>query len=223
MEITAVIVARGGSVRVPRKALQKFAGSTLLGHKIQVLQQVSQVGQIVVGSDSEEILDVAYGMGATGLRRSPEFCDEKSRTPNDMIRDMTERVSGDFVLWAHCTNPLVLPETYQRAIEEFLGAEGRDSLVSVEVQKGHFWRDSKPLNFSVGGEWELASNLKSVEKQNGAIFIRSRGDFAERPSFVGEAPVLFPMAWWEGWDVDTVDDLRAARALLPLFGVNPNA
>ena len=63
MEVTAVIVARSGSLRVKNKNLLPFKNTTLLGNKIKQLKLCGRVGRIVVGSDSDEYLEYSKNLG----------------------------------------------------------------------------------------------------------------------------------------------------------------
>ena len=64
MTVTAIVAARGGSVRLPGKALLPFAGTTLIGHKIRTLKACAIVDRVVVNSDSPEIIAEAVRYGA---------------------------------------------------------------------------------------------------------------------------------------------------------------
>ena len=87
---TAIVVARANSQRLPNKALLPFAGTTLIGHKVSTLLRCKLVGRVVVGSDSQAILDEAARHGATTVRRDDYHCDESRCSANEMIRDMVE-------------------------------------------------------------------------------------------------------------------------------------
>ena len=62
-KITAVIPVRKGSVRVKNKNIKPFAGSSLLEIKIRQLKNVSQVDDIVVSTDCQEMAAIARGEG----------------------------------------------------------------------------------------------------------------------------------------------------------------
>lgn len=60
----AVIVARGGSKRIPRKNLRQFAGKPLLAHPISFALQSQLFEHVVVSTDDAEIASVAQQWGA---------------------------------------------------------------------------------------------------------------------------------------------------------------
>lgn len=223
MDVTAVVVARAGSRRLPGKALLPFAGFTLVGHKVQQLKRCELVSRVVIGSDSDEILDEGVHYGAIPLRRLPELCDEVSRTANDMIADVVSRIEGDTVLWAHPTNPLVRSETYDAALRAYglrVGT-GIDSLASVYEVRRHAWWRNGPFNHQPWlGRHKVGAELDPVLFQDGAIFIQPRERMMANRSFYGQRPYLFAMPPLESTDIDVRADYVTALALWNEFYVN---
>jgi CMP-N,N'-diacetyllegionaminic acid synthase len=213
---SAIIVARAGSQRLPRKALLPFGNSTLVGHKVHELSRCENIDRIYLGSDSHEILEEGEAQGAIAVLRDAYHCDESRCSANEMIEDMARKVEGDFIVWAHPTNPLVKPETYDTAVEAYrvAWADGFDSLMSVTRIQRHAWYGKAPINYSPWGERHVtAANLAPVDVQDGAIFIQSWQRFIETRYFFGGNPFRFPIPAVEGLDVDTVADYETACRL----------
>ncbi len=212
MNTVAIVIARGGSTRLPNKNLLKFNGRTLIAHKVWQLYQTSLIDQVVVGSDSDDILDSATEAGAMTLRRAPEFCDEKSRSWNDVIHDMVSRIDATTVVWAHCTNPCIRPATYDRAVRAFQATDG-DSLVGVTPFHNHVWWNGRPLNFNpYQEEHVVAAKLPPVYFQNGGIFIALRANMEKWRYVYGQCPEMFVIEPDEATDVDTWEDMDRAMA-----------
>jgi pseudaminic acid cytidylyltransferase len=62
--ILAVIPARGGSKRIPRKNIRPFAGKPMIGHSIESARRSGLFDRVVVSTDDEEISAVAREFGA---------------------------------------------------------------------------------------------------------------------------------------------------------------
>jgi pseudaminic acid cytidylyltransferase len=60
----AVIPARGGSKRIPRKNIKPFAGKPMIGHAIGAAQSSGVFERIIVSTDDAEIADIARALGA---------------------------------------------------------------------------------------------------------------------------------------------------------------
>jgi CMP-N-acetylneuraminic acid synthetase len=197
------------------KALLPFAdGRSLVAHAAWRLSQCAEVDRVICGSDSDAIMADAARWGALPLRRDSFHCDEAACSANEMIRDVVSRIEADIILWAHPTNPLVSPATYDYAVRAFLDgeAQGYDSLLSVYEVKRHAWMDGRPINYDPRAAIHVcAANCEPIYFQDGAIFIQRRAAMARNSYFFGDKPHLFVMPPGEVADIDTRADFDAAR------------
>jgi N-acylneuraminate cytidylyltransferase len=77
----AVIPARGGSKRIPRKNIRMFCGKPIIAYSISAAQQTGLFDQVVVSTDDEEIATVAREFGAaTPFVRPKEIADDFTGT-----------------------------------------------------------------------------------------------------------------------------------------------
>jgi N-acylneuraminate cytidylyltransferase len=77
----AVIPARGGSKRIPRKNIRMFCGKPIIAYSISAAQQTGLFDQVVVSTDDEEIATVAREFGATTpFIRPKEIADDFTGT-----------------------------------------------------------------------------------------------------------------------------------------------
>ena len=118
MRISAVVIARKNSVRLKRKMYQKFFGISLIEHKIKQLLKTN-VNNIFIGSDDSRLHKIChkYGKKVIFIKREIKFCDEKSTTPNEMIKNILGMIDTDIVMWAHPTNPLTNQNHYNKALK----------------------------------------------------------------------------------------------------------
>lgn len=215
MRTVAIVVARAGSRRLPGKALRPFAGSTLVGLKCATLSACSSIDAVYIGSDSADILREGARVGAIPVLRDDYHCDESRCSANEMLRDMAEKVDGDTVVWAHPTNPLVKPATFERALREYRERGFPfDSLCSVhEGVRRHAWCRGRPINYDPRAPRHvLAFQCDPILWQNGAIFIQGRAAMMRNSYFFGDHPILFEMSVAESADIDTLADFEAAEA-----------
>ena len=64
MPSIAIIPARGGSKRIPRKNIRDFCGMPVIGYSIQAALASRVFDEVMVSTDSEEIAQVARSLGA---------------------------------------------------------------------------------------------------------------------------------------------------------------
>ena len=218
MSITAVIPVREGSRRLKNKNVAPFAGTNLLINKINQLKQVKEISDIVVSSDSETMLAMAYSQGVKIHRRALEFCDEKSKTFGEVVSHICENVSGDDILWATCTAPLVFPKHYSEAIQLYYKAieEGYDSLVSMEAFKRYLWDEKGPVNYEFGIKHVPSQQLPSLYFVRDGILLAPRKKMIEWKYFHGSNPYRYILDKRTSLDIDDGLDLACARAWLDM-------
>lgn len=216
--ITAIIPVRAGSTRLKNKNVAPFAGTNLLINKIHQLQQVTEINNIVVSSDSDLMLEMAKSEGVNTHKRAPEYCDEKTKSFGEVVRHIAESVEGDDILWATCTSPLVFPKDYKEAISAYYSAldRGFDSLMSVEKFKRYIWNEDGPLNYELGLKHVPSQQLPTLYFVTDGILIAPRIKMIEWAYFHGQHPFKFVVDKRTGCDIDDGLDLACARAWLDM-------
>ncbi len=76
MRVIAIIPARGGSKRLPKKNIFPFNGKPLIVYTIEACQASKYIQEIYVSSDDDEILAVAEQYGALALKRPSTLADD---------------------------------------------------------------------------------------------------------------------------------------------------
>ena len=215
MSITAIIPVREGSRRLKNKNVAPFAGTNLLINKINQLKQVKEISNIVVSSDSDLM---AKSQGVDIHKRAIEFCDEKSKTFGEVVSHICENVSGDDILWATCTAPLVFPKQYREAIKLYYQAleDGYDSLVSMEKFKRYLWDENGPVNYELGIRHVPSQQLPPLYFVTDGILLAPREKMIEWKYFHGHNPYRFILDKRTSIDIDDGLDLACARAWLDM-------
>ena len=143
MKILGLILARGGSVRVPRKNIRELAGRPLIYYIIRTAKKSRYINRVIVSTDDEEIAEVARRCGAEvpfyrpkelAREDSPEF--EAIEHALNWLKK-NEGYVPDLVVKLFPTSPFLRPETVDRAIELMLANPDADSLRSVRLCKEH--------------------------------------------------------------------------------------
>ena len=158
--MNAFIMVRKGSVRIPDKNIKPFADSSLLQHKIEVLNSCDEVDEILVTSDCEKSLDIAKNLGCLTDKRPKHLCSAKTK-PKDLYRYVSclEMIlESEKLLSASVCYPLIKSETYDKMIryynENYLEDMGSmnyiTSLAGCHPIKENLWeRDSKHGNKAI--------------------------------------------------------------------------
>lgn len=218
MSITAVIPVREGSRRLKNKNIAPFAGTNLLINKINQLQKVKEIDNIVVSSDSDTMLQMAGTQGVHVHKRASEYCDEKTKTFGEVVAHICMNVDGDNILWATCTAPLVFPNQYREAISLYYDAlkNGYDSLVSMEEFRRYLWDENGPVNYELGLKHVPSQQLPKLYFVTDGILIAPRQKMIEWNYFHGRHPYRYILDKRTSIDIDDGLDLACARAWLDM-------
>lgn len=105
MYIVAVIPARLASTRLPRKILRDIAGKPMLAWVHEAASKSPALSEVIVATDSEEIMDVCRDHGWTARMTSPEC---KSGT--ERVYEVSRQVKADVYVNVQGDEPLTRPE-----------------------------------------------------------------------------------------------------------------
>ncbi len=135
MTTVAIIPARGGSKRIPRKNIKEFCGKPMIAWSIEAALESGCFDRVIVSTDDEEIAAVARQWGAeTPFMRPAQLSDDYTGTI-PVIRHAVEWLAdnGCAVSQACCiyaTAPFVSPEDLKRG-QQLLESEACSYAFSV--------------------------------------------------------------------------------------------
>lgn len=131
----AVIPARGGSKRIPRKNIRDFCGKPIIAYPIATAIESELFDRVIVSTDDEEIAEVSRQYGAeTPFMRPTELADDFTGT-NPIVKHAIEWINRNDspVTHACCiyaTSPLLKAEYLQQGFEQLSSSE-KDYAFSV--------------------------------------------------------------------------------------------
>jgi pseudaminic acid cytidylyltransferase len=216
----AVIPARGGSKRIPRKNVKPFAGRPMIGHAIAAAQAAGVFERIVVSTDDEEIADVARACGAeVPFRRPAKLADDHAGTLPVMAHAIAALGWPDDgpVCCLYPGVPLLDPADLRRALER-LQAGGCDFVFPVLAFESPVQRALR--RDPQGRVQPLYPEHAQTRTQDLEPAFHDAGQFywgraaawqrGDSPH-AGGATLVLPA--WRAVDIDTPDDWLRAEAL----------
>lgn len=105
MKAIAVIPARLGSTRLPRKMLREIAGKPLIGVVYAAVRSSSLLAEVIIATDSEEIMKVCREQGWKAQMTSPAH-----RSGTERVHEISGRETADVYINVQGDEPLILPE-----------------------------------------------------------------------------------------------------------------
>lgn len=185
----AIIPARGGSKRLPRKNILELAGKPLIGWTIEAALNSNYIDQSVVSSDDAEILSTASSYNIQLIQRPEDLATDQAST-FDAIKHTIENSSPyDYIVLLQPTSPLRQAEHIDAAIE-LLISKNADAVISVcEMDHSPLWSNTLPENGSMHNflrdevKNKRSQDLEKFYRLNGAIYICKTDKLLEEQTF----------------------------------------
>lgn len=128
MKNLAIIPARGGSKRIPRKNVKPFLGKPMLAYSIEAALATGLFDEVMVSTDDEEIAEVARQYGAmVPFMRSAETANDFA-TLNDVLREVLNKYEEqgkvfDNMCCILATTPMLQPKDISNGFITLINSE----------------------------------------------------------------------------------------------------
>lgn len=217
-----VILARGGSKRIPRKNLQLIGGKPLVLLSAEVGS--SSGYKTFISSEDQEILSLAYPDNVTPFQRSNALSGDLSSSEDAIIEIADHFLWGDEVeiILLPPTSPLRTSEHLNFFIEEWekvsLNSDF-DQAMSVVATKQDIWTLNGSTASRVRNQvFGANQSRRSQERENlfvetSAIYLSKLKVLREGFNFTASKIALIPLPKIASIDIDDLEDLVIARAL----------
>lgn len=222
--IFAIILARGGSKRVPRKNLKKIDKIPLVGHAIIQAKKSQYINQIIVSTDDYEIAQISKDFGARIIDRPDHLKNDNTIMEADnILYQVTEDLERkgekiDIIVLLYPTAPLRKTKKIDEAIELVLN-QNYDSALSLVEDQGYFWRKNSsnenilPFNYNPQNRMPSVMHDYKQYKENKAIYVCTKNLLLKTGCRLGGKIGYVLMNTLESVDVDSNDDLELCRIL----------
>lgn len=223
----AVIPARGGSKRIPRKNIKPFCGKPMIAWSIELAKASELFDRIIVSTDDAEIAEVAKCWGAEVPFMRPEELsnDYTGTTPviahaTQWLIDQGEHISAVCCIYA--TAPFIQVNDLKQGCKE-LNSGNWDYTFSATDFAAPIFRSFKQSK--AGGVEMFFPEHFTTRSQDLPIALHDAGQFYwGRPSAWLEGrrifdekskPIIIPR--WRVQDIDTLEDWQRAEILAAII------
>ena len=225
-----VILARSGSKGIPNKNIADVGGKPLLSWTIEAAVNSERFDEVVVSTDSEDIVKIAEKFGAEAPFIRPKHLSTDDATSRDALKhavaeiEILKNKKYDVICELQCTSPFRSWKHVQESYDLFISNRERcDSVVSFyELNHFHPFKIKKIKNDGtishicshfVEKTTGRRQDLKGYYARNGAIFIMSRDTLFLNNSRMGNNIIPYLMSEEDSVNIDTPLDLEIARFL----------
>jgi pseudaminic acid cytidylyltransferase len=220
MSRIAIITARGGSRRIPKKNIRDFCGKPIIAYSIEAALSSGIFDDVLVSTDSEEIAEIAKAAGASvPFLRSEETSGDFATTA-DVIAEVLDQCADrgreyDSFCCIYPTAPFVTGEKLQKAATLM---EEREADAVVTVVRFSFppQRSFVEKNGLLAYQWpeyaqRRSQDLEPFYHDAGQFYLVKTGAFRKERTVVPArtCPLILPET--EVQDIDTPEDWEIAE------------
>jgi CMP-N,N'-diacetyllegionaminic acid synthase len=228
--VVAIVPARIGSKRLPRKNLQSVAGKPLIIWSLEAGSRAANVDRTVLSTDDDTLRATAERYGYTDIVvRPPHLSDDEASTASviehalEVLREQGQEFG--YLVLLQPTSPLRSADHIGLAFEKMANKNARGAVSICQTEHPIEWMGKITMDgfldsFFVETRLEERSQQLAASFQiNGAIYIAPVTEFLEKKTlFLPNGMVALIMDRIDSIDVDDEYDLQLADWLLERRG-----
>lgn len=225
----AIIPARGGSKRIPRKNVRPFCGRPMIAWPIAAAAASGLFDRIIVSTEDAEIAEIAQQAGAeVPFRRPAELADDHSNTTDVIAHALSWSIDAGWPVQAACciyaTAAFVSAEDLAAA-HRLLSPECDYAFAAVRYghppQRGFLMAvDGSPEPIQPGHLATRTQDLPPVYHDSGQFYWGTREAWLEHRPFFGPRTRFIELPPWRAVDIDREEDWSMAERMFAAMRVS---
>ena len=216
----AIITARGGSKRIPRKNIKSFLGSPIIKYSIEAALNANCFDEVIVSTDDKEIADIAVSLGAkVPFMRSSENSNDFASTADVISEVIIELEKNDyFFKYACCiypTAPFITSSILEKAYY-MLKDNNADSVIPIVRFDFPILRSFKLEKGIIKMNWPEYMNSRSQDLEpayhdSGQFYFLKVESFKTTKKLFTDNSLGLEIPESEVQDIDTLEDWKVAE------------
>ncbi|WOE83312.1 pseudaminic acid cytidylyltransferase [Aeromonas veronii] len=226
----AIIPARGGSKRIPRKNIRPFCGQPMLAYAIQAAQKSGCFSKIVVSTDDDEIAEVARQLGAEVPFLRPASLSDNHTGTTPVVIDTIARLDALGIQAPHycciyATVPLIQADDLKTAHDRLLASTAPFIYTVAEfsfpIQRAvRMDEQGRVTPFWPEQMAKRSQDLEPAYQDAGQFYWGTRTAWLGGISPVGGEGIGHILPRHRVVDIDTPEDWHLAELLYQVLGQN---
>ncbi len=217
----AIIPARGGSKRIPRKNIKEFLGVPMITRVIETLLSTRLFDKVVVSTDSQEIADIARKAGAlVPFIRPDGIADDYSGIGSVIAHAVDEmnliELGVSSVCCVYPTSVLLRAEDLLKSIDTVESGNWKYVFSATKfdapVQRSFLLNTGHGVDMLFPNEYKTRSqDLPAVYHDAGMFYWGSPQTWLDQSVVFGADSTIVEIPSWHVQDIDNIDDFEKAE------------
>lgn len=217
MRRVAIIPARGGSKRLPRKNILDIGGKPMLSYPIDVAKQSGLFDEVIVSTEDAEIKEIASAAGANVMDRSEDLATDQS-TADQVCIDVLKQLENkpDLFCMIYPTAIFIQADDLVRSEQQI---KDGDVVMAVSSYPIHPYKALENKDGFLKPVYPVENDQKSQTypnwvASNGTFYWAHTDKFLNNPTFFPDALVGYELPFNRGLDIDEPEDYERACELM---------
>ena len=220
MSNIAIITARGGSKRIPRKNVKEFCGKPIISYSIEAALKSQVFDEVMVSTDDEEIKKIALQYGASvPFLRSEKTSNDLATTHEVLIEVIKEykKINREFeyTCCLYPTAPFVtdkkLKLAYQLITEKCVDAIYPVVPFSFPPQRGIVIQNGLAQFIFPENEFVRSQDLDTIYHDCGQFYFLKTEELLEQEKLILKKTIPMVVSELEAQDIDNIEDWKLAE------------
>ena len=216
----AIITARGGSKRIPKKNIKDFCGKPILAYSIEAALKSELFQEVMVSTDSEEIAEVARQYGAKVPFMHSEKTSDDYATTADVLMEVLEEYAkrGKTFKYMACIYPTAPFVTAKKLTQgmEMLKADNAKMVMPVvqfsyPPQRGYVIQEQQLVMKWKENVRKRSQDLEKLYHDSGQFYLYKVDEYMKYRGLVMEGIVPVIVNELEVQDIDDETDWKLAE------------
>jgi len=218
--IIAIIPARGGSKRIPKKNIKDFLGKPIISYSITAALKSKLFDEIMASTDDMQIAEISKSLGAkVPFMRSKENSNDYAGT-SDVILEVLDKYKENGNIFDYCcciypTAPFITPEKLKKSFELFK-VKDYDSLFPVVKYSYPIQRSYKFVNDKISMVWpenysKRSQDLEQIYHDAGQFYWLKVEEFIKKKQIYTDNSGAIVFSELEVQDIDNEEDWKLAE------------
>lgn len=220
MKRIAIITARGGSKRIPRKNILPFNGQPIITYSIKAAIESGLFDEVMVSTDDDEIAAVAKECGAKIPFMRSEATSNDFANTEDVLREVIEEygkrgITFESMCCIYPTAPFISAERLKEAVEKFEASDAETLLPVVRFsyppQRGLVIKEDYLVFNQPEFMQSRSQDLEKMYHDVGQFYIMNTEAFLKNGAIMKGKIIPFEIPELEVQDIDDMTDWKLAE------------
>jgi len=225
----AIIPARGGSKRIPKKNIKLFYGKPLIAYSIEIALKSKLFDKVIVSTDDVQIAKIAKEYGAEVPFIRPKKLSDDFTGTSDVIEHAIKKLESsgekyEYICTIYATAPLLQKEYLAKGYEELKNNDAKYAFSATTMP----FPIQRTFKLDKHGRCEMftpeyytarSQDLEDAYQDAGQFYWEKRDKKSDEIMFGKDSiPIILPRHLVQ--DIDTLEDWQRAELMYKIININ---